>query len=673
MEATRTAMARRMMRDAASLVLFARPGLMRRLAEGCLPLLVDYTFEDKAAKGLRAAPTAPRQAQHFTALEMIAEAPRLLLLGEAGAGKSVLAQRLVLHLAGEALGDARFNLATLGSAVPRGDDGPALPEAWVGEAPFPVLLGARAAPTLAAIAAALAPFGETSLLLVLDEAEALGAAGPAVLERLAADRPGLRILALAEAASGGVWRLPAGFARHRLTGLLPAQREAWRVHCQGAPCQGGPGTLPANPGLLSLALALPVPVPEAGLAAAWIEAAPGLSAADRDALGAAAAEALAEDRAGLGAMPAGLPAETTAMLDRPFLLAPLAARHLATRPLAEAVARFRAAPGRWREALRGLAGLAGPEALAEALLADRTADAALLAARLVADPPPAQRAGLVAALATAIAADTLAVPDRVAAGRHLARLGDPRDLAALCAVPAGEVTMGSTLHPNSAPPHRLRLPAFRIGRYPVTNALFARFAAATGLPWRAAAGLAPEQANMPATDVTWHEARACCAWLTGEWRREGRIGAAAVVRLPTEPEWEYAARGDRPVTAAPIHPWAGPWREKRCNGEEAGLNAPCAVGLFPAGASPFGAEDMAGQVWEWCSTLWGEDMASPRFRYPYADDGREDAAAGPLVRRVLRGGCFSSPREKANVHYRGSLEPDGFWRGNGFRVVVAPG
>ena len=81
--------------------------------------------------------------------------------------------------------------------------------------------------------------------------------------------------------------------------------------------------------------------------------------------------------------------------------------------------------------------------------------------------------------------------------------------------------------------------------------------------------------------------------------------------------------------------------------------------------------DMTGQVWEWTSTLWGDDMATPSFKYPYRADGREDAQAGPRIRRVLRGGCFSSARNKACCTYRGSLEPDGFWRGNGFRVAVS--
>ena len=80
-----------------------------------------------------------------------------------------------------------------------------------------------------------------------------------------------------------------------------------------------------------------------------------------------------------------------------------------------------------------------------------------------------------------------------------------------------------------------------------------------------------------------------------------------------------------------------------------------------------------GQVWEWCTTLWGEDMATPSYAYPYPweDDGREDPGAPGAVRRVLRGGCFSSNKTKASCTYRGSLEANGFWRGNGFRVVVA--
>jgi iron(II)-dependent oxidoreductase len=106
------------------------------------------------------------------------------------------------------------------------------------------------------------------------------------------------------------------------------------------------------------------------------------------------------------------------------------------------------------------------------------------------------------------------------------------------------------------------------------------------------------------------------------------------------------------------------------NSEEAGFNTTCTVGLFPKGRSPYGCYDMTGQIWEWCTTLWGEDMAKPSFAYPYVGDGREAPDVSPAIRRVLRGGCFSSNQKKACCTYRGSLEPDGFWRGNGFRIVV---
>jgi len=243
---------------------------------------------------------------------------------------------------------------------------------------------------------------------------------------------------------------------------------------------------------------------------------------------------------------------------------------------------------------------------------------------------------------------------------------------ALVDVPGGAFTMGSALHPNSAPAHRARVAPLRIGRYPITNGIYRCFVNETGHAWRSVDGVLPERASSPAVDLTWRDARAFCDWLTARWRAEHRIAPDERVRLPTEPEWERAARGDQPDSPeATVYAWLGGWAADRCNSEEAGLNDTCTVGLFPAGRSIYGAEDMCGQVWEWCTTLWGDDMTTPSFSYPYAEDGRENAQAGSRIRRVLRGGCFSSGREKACCTYRGSLEPDGFWRGNGFRIVVA--
>lgn len=227
--------------------------------------------------------------------------------------------------------------------------------------------------------------------------------------------------------------------------------------------------------------------------------------------------------------------------------------------------------------------------------------------------------------------------------------------------------MGGDLHPNSAPAHQVMLQSFRIGAYPVTCAAYLSFVQATGREWLSVTGRAPERASHPATDLTWHDARAYCDWLTETWREEGRINADETVRLPTEREWEAAARGHAGLT----YPWGAVWAAEHANDEETGFNDICAVGLFPEGASPCGCYDMAGQVWEWCTTLWGSEMSKPSFAFPWAEDGREALDAAPDVRRVLRGGCFSSGRLKANGIYRGSLEPNGFWRGNGFRLVVA--
>ena len=183
-----------------------------------------------------------------------------------------------------------------------------------------------------------------------------------------------------------------------------------------------------------------------------------------------------------------------------------------------------------------------------------------------------------------------------------------------------------------------------------------------------------DRLNAPATDLTWHDARAYCEWLTRKWRTSGKISPTEQVRLPTEPEWERASNGDLNRlndSTGPVYPWGLEWKHDAANSEETGLNTTYAVGLFPEGKSPYGCYDMAGQVWEWCSTLWGEDMATPSYAYPWQDDDREASNAPESVRRVLRGGCFSSGKLKACGTYRGSLEPAGFWRGNGFRIVVS--
>jgi len=210
------------------------------------------------------------------------------------------------------------------------------------------------------------------------------------------------------------------------------------------------------------------------------------------------------------------------------------------------------------------------------------------------------------------------------------------------------------------------LPTFMIGKYPVTNAQYLRFVEATGRKWACDEGRQPDRANQPAVRVTWHDAWAYCYWLTKVWRAKELINLDETVRLPTEAEWEKAARG----TDGRGWPWGNTWREACCNSGELNLGRTCAVGIFPTGVSPYGCLDMTGQVWEWTTSLWGHSYATPKFKYPYdPTDGRENVKSTDL--RVLRGGAFSYLRVYVRCTYRYWFNPNIFDNRVGFRVVVS--
>jgi len=149
------------------------------------------------------------------------------------------------------------------------------------------------------------------------------------------------------------------------------------------------------------------------------------------------------------------------------------------------------------------------------------------------------------------------------------------------AVPTGSYRLGE---PGEERVVELR--GVRIGRWPVTNAQFARFAAATGRPLTLKLS-DPTVADHPATDLTYLDADAFCAWATEALQ--------ATVRLPTADEWEAVARG----TDARPYPWGDTFDEARCNCAEAGWGWTVPVDKHPDGAGPFGAEQLAGNVWEW--------------------------------------------------------------------------
>jgi len=185
--------------------------------------------------------------------------------------------------------------------------------------------------------------------------------------------------------------------------------------------------------------------------------------------------------------------------------------------------------------------------------------------------------------------------------------------------------------------------------------------------------------NRPVVGVSWYEASAYCTWLTHVLRAAGRLGADEEIRLPNEPEWEKAARGGssplRPalsgvlslskdgvegaggIEGGRIYPWKGKWDPAMCNSLEGRVLLPAPVGVYPEGASPCGALDMAGNVWQWTRSLWGPDVETPRFGYPYdPEDDRENAESSDL--RVLRGGSWSDLRWGVRCAYRGRSDPD---------------
>jgi formylglycine-generating enzyme required for sulfatase activity len=236
---------------------------------------------------------------------------------------------------------------------------------------------------------------------------------------------------------------------------------------------------------------------------------------------------------------------------------------------------------------------------------------------------------------------------------------------AMVIIPAGAFTMGGDTGPqDERPAHRVTLREFAIDRFPVTNAQFAEFLNALGSinkggermfdvddpdarierregTWRAVTGYE----NHPVVEVPWAGARDYCAW-------RGK-------RLPSEAEWEKAARG----TDARKYPWGNEPPNRSRAQFAAAYNETAAVDGASSGASQYGVRDMAGNAWEWVSSAYRP--------YPYrADDGREDPASGPV--RGTRGGGHDTPALEITTTQRGrnlSRNPASGHHNIGFRCA----
>jgi formylglycine-generating enzyme required for sulfatase activity len=258
-------------------------------------------------------------------------------------------------------------------------------------------------------------------------------------------------------------------------------------------------------------------------------------------------------------------------------------------------------------------------------------------------------------------------PEPRPAPRKSPKIPSPRlpfDEPELILIPAGKFLMGSDpqgdkyAKDNEQPQHSLYLPAYSIAKTPVTNAQYVAFVQATRHRppelWEGIAKPSKSLENHPVVYVSWKSAAAYCRWLA---HVTGKL-----YRLPTEAEWEKAARGPD----GRIYPWGNERDTARYNVYESGKGTTTSVGSYPSGASPYGVLDMAGNIWEWCATK--QDKPYP---YNVSEDEWSDNYLKERAVRVLRGGAFNFSGSYARCAFRGRLNFDGAYDCIGFRVVVS--
>jgi formylglycine-generating enzyme required for sulfatase activity len=218
-------------------------------------------------------------------------------------------------------------------------------------------------------------------------------------------------------------------------------------------------------------------------------------------------------------------------------------------------------------------------------------------------------------------------------------------------VPAGNFLMGAIDgYGDSVPTHTVYLNAYQIGKYEVTNQQYAQCVTSglcrptldyEGPPYRYTD---PQYAQHPVVYVTWYDAVSFCAWSGG--------------RLPTEAEWEKAARG----TDRRTYPWGLQLPRAKLANYDNIVDDTTEVGSYPGGASPYGALDMAGNVWEWVADWYSQN---------YYGRSPSQNPAGPRTGswKVARGGSFNSWSRAIQTTYRGAGEPGFAGGGVGIRCA----
>ena len=259
-------------------------------------------------------------------------------------------------------------------------------------------------------------------------------------------------------------------------------------------------------------------------------------------------------------------------------------------------------------------------------------------------------------------AEAIQALTRVGSGYWSGAYGEPEWVT----IPASEFWMGGEEKYDGNPIHKLYIPKFQIARVPVTNYQYEIFVKATNHPapdyWddnRTPKGLE----SHPVVNVTWYDAVVYCEWLSSVLKK--------VIRIPSEAEWEKAARGgDSSIidfgnveSNKRAYAWGDKFKNTHCNTKELGMNGTTPVGIFLEGKSSYGVLDMIGNIWEWTRTLYG-------YNYPYIpDDGREDMSKTE-GRRILRGGGFFDSQIGARCASRNWNLPNVKREDGGFRLVV---
>jgi formylglycine-generating enzyme required for sulfatase activity len=230
-------------------------------------------------------------------------------------------------------------------------------------------------------------------------------------------------------------------------------------------------------------------------------------------------------------------------------------------------------------------------------------------------------------------------------------------------VPRGRFLMGSRQDTALAtatekPQHTVEIAQdYWLARFPVTNGHFEKYLYTTRQKHDWVRGWEKKR-DHPVVNISWHVAMAFCVWLNQTCGQE--LPAGYIFRLPTEAEWEKAARGEMGLE----WPWGNAFDLTRCNSDESKKGGTTPVGAYsPQGDSPYGCADMAGNVWEWTLSI--------NMPYPYKkDDGRENP--GERGARVLRGGSFNYDRRVARCASRLGNLLNVWDQSCGFRVGVVP-